>query len=126
MFLVPPGNDDSGRSTAGALIRRTNVLNQQSRMGWDCLDTADNGDLGATPPPLGSAPVLGEEESSLADRNDVEKMRKVCASEDTIEARSMVCSVYGPRPLFAGIKRLRICQSPDRWIPGVQSDWGQT
>jgi len=39
-----------------------------------------------------------------------------------IEAKSMACSVCGLRPVFVRIKRLRICQSLDRWIPRLHTD----
>src|SRR5205807_7156231 len=49
---------------------------------------------------------------------------KRCMTKDTTGARSMAPSVYGPEPVFAPIRRLKICQSRGKWIFGLQIDSG--
>ena len=46
------------------------------------------------------------------------------STKDTTEARSMASSVCGAEPAFARIRRLRICQSLARLMPGLQTGSG--
>jgi hypothetical protein len=50
-------------------------------------------------------------------QNEIKKMQETLRNKGTTEARSMASLVWGPEPVFARIKRLKICLSPGSWIP---------
>src|ERR1019366_810428 len=72
------------------------------------------------PTTLVSGPNLSKEEPAVAHPSDVIKMQQTLQNKrtkDPIAGRSMACSVYGAEPVFARIRRLRICQSQGSLIP---------
>ncbi len=79
---------------------------------------------GPRPTPLASKANLSKEEPGVGVGIGTmsRRCRKLCAIKDTTEAKLMASSVYGPERVFARIRRLRICQSPGRLIPGLQTD----
>jgi len=74
----------------------------------DCLTIADAGISGPRPRRSSSNPSKGV--LAVEDRTDVKKVQKLCETKDTIVVESMASSGCEPEPVFAHIRRLRICQ----------------
>ena len=106
-------------------IRRRNVFSQQSRVGWGLSSyswrrgSRDHARRRLLRNPTSAKKSQG---SGSGIGTMSRRCRKLYAIRDTTEVRSMASSVYGPERVFARIRRLRICQSPGRLIPGLQTD----
>lgn len=66
---------------------------------------------GPRPTPLASVSQLSADVRRIAHPDDVIRMSKLCRTKDATTGSLMVCSVYGPEPVFVPIRRLRIFPS---------------